>query len=69
MSAARELCVFTLTSMGRDSAGQSSLRRALPTWFIVQYPVILTSGRGNLKIEGHMVTTAWKELHNFEFLR
>lgn len=52
------LCVFTLMSMECVSVGQSSLRRALPPWFIVQYPVILTSGRGNLKIEGHMVMTA-----------
>lgn len=51
------LSVFTLTSMGWVSVGQSNLRRALPPWFIVQYPVILTSGRGNLKMEGHMVTS------------
>lgn len=69
-------CAFTLMSMGRVSVGQSSLRRALPPWFIVQHPVILTSGRGNLKIEIHMMTTAryegktvnsWMCFHVFVF--
>ena len=55
------VCVFTLMSMGRVSVGQSSLRRAFPAWLMVQYPVIFTSGRGNLGGEGHMVTAAGRQ--------